>query len=362
MENAIRKLNEAIIVSRKDIMTIRMRIEEEYPNKSKMFKAEKLLEEVNIIIDEHLHSVSSKQNITIRTRIIDKCLMSMQTDINKKTILDELIELDTSEEEVKELLKTWIKKEYHGYFTDKRLLKYIKKQRIKPFEKADEMISFQEKTVNNFKYDPVQSLIIFMLILILVSVSVISYTSNEMTRLSHQKSAIYPKLIYKMNPTTILSETSYTIRIKEVESDVQLPNEFKFRDISKKSLNHYLEKKNSILTNDEYLDIILKVAEEKQINPILLIAIIGQEQGFVPQNHRQALRIINNPFNVFGSWIEYNTNLEDSTYIATETLIKRLSKLPPNTDPFIWINKTYAEDTNWWKGVKYFFYQLNDLE
>ncbi len=53
---------------------------------------------------------------------------------------------------------------------------------------------------------------------------------------------------------------------------------------------------------------------------------------------------------------------EDSTYIATETLINRLSKLPPNTDPFIWTNRTYAEDINWWKGVKYFFSELSDLE
>ncbi len=183
-----------------------------------------------------------------------------------------------------------------------------------------------------------------------------------MTRLTHHKSVVSPKIIYKMNPSTILSETSFTVDIDEVESDVKLPQEFKYKDINKESLNQYLDKKNSILTNDEYLDTILKIAEEKQINPILLIAIIGQEQGFVPRNHRQALRIINNPYNVYGSWIEYNTNLEDSTYIATETLINRLSKLPPNTDPFIWTNRTYAEDINWWKGVKYFFSELSDLE
>ncbi len=106
MEKIIRKLNESIILSRKDIMRSEWVSKKNIQINQNCTRLKKLFEKVNIIIAEHLHSVSSIQSIAIRRRIIDKCLMSIQTDISKKNILDELIELDTSEEEVKVLLKT----------------------------------------------------------------------------------------------------------------------------------------------------------------------------------------------------------------------------------------------------------------
>ncbi len=40
---------------------------------------------------------------------------------------------------------------------------------------------------------------------------------------------------------------------------------------------------------------------------------------------------------------------------------KVLSDRPSHVDPFIHLNNTYAEDDQWWIGVKRIFRQLNEL-
>ncbi len=138
------------------------------------------------------------------------------------------------------------------------------------------------------------------------------------------------------------------------------PSYLKYHHISIHKTQAYLNVKNSLLHEDQYLTPLLATGKELDIGPLLLIAIIGQEQGFVDKRHQKASIIINNPFNVYGSWVAYNTNIADSTNLAANLINKRLSICPANADPFQWINHQYAEDENWWRGVKTIYKTLSN--
>jgi hypothetical protein len=97
---------------------------------------------------------------------------------------------------------------------------------------------------------------------------------------------------------------------------------------------------------------IIAAAEEFGIDPLLMFAITGQEQAFVPRNHERAMEIVNNPFNVFHSWKEYNTTIKQSARIAARTIVSASKDRPDGIDPFTWINIKYAEDKLWAKGVR----------
>ena len=135
----------------------------------------------------------------------------------------------------------------------------------------------------------------------------------------------------------------------------ELPSELQYTAINESLLVQYLESKSSLLAEEPYLHAILSVAREKDIHPLLLFAITGQEQAFVPKTHKQASEIATNPFNVYHSWSEYHTSIQESARIAATT-INRLSKdRPIDMDAITWLNREYAEDKNWSRGVASIF-------
>jgi len=141
--------------------------------------------------------------------------------------------------------------------------------------------------------------------------------------------------------------------------DGGIPEELKYVVIDRKRLKQYLWKRNSMLAEEPYMSQIIEASKKYDIHPLLLFAITGQEQGFVPKDHKQVEAIANNPFNVFGSWESYNTSIARSASIAAKTVFNISSKRPGGSQPIQWLNRTYAEDPNWWKGVTWF---LNELK
>ena len=140
-----------------------------------------------------------------------------------------------------------------------------------------------------------------------------------------------------------------------------LPEELKYIEINKEGLKSYLISRNSILAEDRYLDAIVKVSKTKGVNPLILFAITGQEQSYVPKSSPYAEKIANNPFNVYNSWVKYNTNIEDSASIAANTIINLSRGRPDTIHPLQWINRKYAEDQNWWIGVSKNFTALKKV-
>jgi hypothetical protein len=133
-----------------------------------------------------------------------------------------------------------------------------------------------------------------------------------------------------------------------------------YRPIDENALRNYLTAMDSLLSQSPYFEAILETAEAYNLNPLLLFAITGQEQGFVVLTESNAQRMANNPFNVFGSWQKYNTNIYDAAAIASRTIVLLSQDCPEGMNPLTWINRKYAEDKNWWVGVSKILDHLED--
>lgn len=140
--------------------------------------------------------------------------------------------------------------------------------------------------------------------------------------------------------------------------NLHLPEYMRYKEINKEKLKEFLNKRESLLVEEPYFSTIVSVSEEFNLNPIVLFSITGQEQSFVPKGHKNANKIANNPFNVFHSWMEYNTDINDAARIASRTVINLSQNRPEDKDPFLWIGKEYAEDKNWGKGTRAVFEEL----
>ncbi|HIW32407.1 MAG TPA: glucosaminidase domain-containing protein [Candidatus Paenibacillus intestinavium] len=141
----------------------------------------------------------------------------------------------------------------------------------------------------------------------------------------------------------------------EVLAYNELPSDFQYIAVNESLLIQYLNSRNSILVDEPYYTAIMDTAKQFNIHPVLLFAITGQEQAFVSRDNERAAEIANNPFNVFHSWEDYNTTIDDSTAIAARTLVNLSKDRPQDIDPIVWINRKYAEDPNWSTGVNSLF-------
>ncbi|WP_434510054.1 hypothetical protein [Desulfitobacterium sp. AusDCA] len=142
-----------------------------------------------------------------------------------------------------------------------------------------------------------------------------------------------------------------------------VPPEFlRFHDVNPDVLQTFLESQGSYLSR--YAHDFIEAAKDSDINPIVLVSITGQEQSFDPERNSDAAAVARNPFNVYGSWMAYSPGFRKSCEIAARTVATKLSyPLPSGEDPFHWINHNpsggYAEDPNWWRGVKFWFQTIS---
>lgn len=181
------------------------------------------------------------------------------------------------------------------------------------------------------------------------------------------ESSTYEEDLYKLNESTMID--SYLIKKANISTNSiidnkaqvlnsHLPDYLMYKNVHITNLREFLKSRNSRLAEDSYLLTILSVCENFNLNPLILFAITGQEQSFVPNSNDNADKIANNPFNVFGSWIKYNTNIEDAATIAARTVVNLCKDKPDNVDAITWVNRKYCEDKNWSKAVRSIFKQL----
>ncbi len=149
---------------------------------------------------------------------------------------------------------------------------------------------------------------------------------------------------------------------------VQTPVSIKYQPINNPAaILTWLKNKNSLLAENEYLVDLDNAGKKYDVDPLLLLAITGQEQSFVPANWSNTEQMIKNPFNVYGSWQLYAPGFAKSAMIAAQTVNRLSADCPVGMDPIQWINSPdnpncrYAEDTLWWRGVKKFYEELKSL-
>ena len=143
--------------------------------------------------------------------------------------------------------------------------------------------------------------------------------------------------------------------------NTHLHESIQYKPIDQTALQAFFQRNDNLIGEEPYFSTVVEVAEDYGVNPLLLFAITGQEQHFVPKDHEFAALMINNPFNVYGSWETYNTDIEESTQIAARTILTASEGRTEGTDPVEWINQTYAEDENWSTGVNLIFEHLEAI-
>lgn len=179
-------------------------------------------------------------------------------------------------------------------------------------------------------------------------------------------STIFLVVNINTRPSEIPIETPSVITTTETPLTFLIPEEdylmshLQYKAVNEVALKEWLIGRGSILAEDPYFSTILEAAASYNINPLLMFAITGQEQGFVPKNHKYALQIANNPFNVYGSWEDFNTDIKDTAFIAARTIINLSKGCPSDADPIQWLNQKYAEDPTWHKGVTALLKQLEE--
>jgi hypothetical protein len=177
----------------------------------------------------------------------------------------------------------------------------------------------------------------------------------------------YEDELFALNESALID--SYHIKKSTVNLNATIPKEIPllnehlpdylmYKTVNVSNLKDFLNSRNSLLAEEPYLSTILAVSKDFNLNPLVMFAITGQEQSFVPKNSENAYKIANNPFNVFNSWKKYNTNIADTSNIAARTIVNLCKNRPDNMDAFTWVNRKYSEDKDWSKAVRSIFKQL----
>jgi len=177
----------------------------------------------------------------------------------------------------------------------------------------------------------------------------------------------YDEELYTLNESEMLD--SYFIKKPNINLafimtkdnqviNAHLPDYLMYKNVNITNLKDFLNLKNSLLVEEPYFSTIISVSKDFNLNPLVMFAITGQEQSFVPKDDENAYMIANNPYNVFHSWKKYNTNIQDATSIAARTVVNLCKNRPSNIDAFTWVNRKYSEDKNWSKAIRSLFNQL----
>lgn len=209
------------------------------------------------------------------------------------------------------------------------------------------------------------AIVALIIIALLVSAGINALNENKVLNKNKEQTELENSeginKVVLATPVSVQSMLTMEENLVNYEEGEHLATELKYHSIDKKVIKAYLKGKSSLLANDVYMDQFIQIGMDYNVNPLLLIAITGQEQGFVPEGQEYADQILNNPFNVYGSWKRFNTDFEEACKIAARTVLTSSEGRPEDYDPIKWINNTYAEDTEWNVGVRYFFDEMTSL-
>lgn len=304
------------IITKEEIIKIKHDIDSEYVNKTSKEKANILSITIHSILEEHLIGINNYNKDKLKISLLKNTIFNNKDSISYfdvyNTITSDSFKDTISTEEVSVWENSFLKNNKQKYMSKLHYNKLI--------------LSF--------------ICILFIFILGHGYKTVSSYIFS--------------------NKIKYVEQVNYELLLSKVENNnsSRLPNYFKYIELNKEKLRNFLINKNSLLSEEPYFSSIINSSKEFNLNPLILFAITGQEQSFVPKTDKSSKKIANNPFNVFHSWMEYNTDIVDSSKIACRTIINLCNDRPMGEDPFKWINRKYAEDKNWYKGVQSIY---NDL-
>lgn len=389
MKNVIDELKATFILTKEEIERIKLYVVKKYPNNSSKENANILSTTIYGILDKSLQGINRQQRQNIKKSIIRSTILKEKKNILKWDVFNACISEMKKTPQLKTSLIEWVNKNQKNTVSQANFEEYvfslynkISSERLHNLNiklpkykviyirdikrvilKCKMVIVFKvinsykrinmlvENISNKISSNKISISILALLILILYSINIITGSNiiENKNRKSNNVEQIYAT-----------GADKYDLYVKDAMSyHPHLPNSFNYKNINEVKLLEFLNGKNSMLAEEPYFSAIIRTSKEFNLNPNILFAITGQEQSFVPRNHENAEKIANNPFNVFHSWQEYNTDIYDSSRIVARTVINLSKDKPNNIDIFDWINSKYADDNNWGRGVKEIFDTIN---
>jgi|GEM_PF-1306430 len=395
MENIIEQLKSWLIISYKDIIELKQSIARRHAPQD---RAKILAKSVHDRLDMHLKGLSLQEMAYIKRDLILKTLIDNHKDIYRYDILEIISEQShLSPAERVSLTKVWFQQNTDLVVDDETIVMLL--QNI-PLENRSNAVLPENTSpidgntiqtedhkmplwlrlrtliflrLETLPTRPVLFLSIFCTLLMIVSIGINHFprtVTDEITPphvitrdLPQRYSPIITNQIRLIKTIKISDQKNIALAYKTIPySKENQYQSFHYASLNYIALRNYLLlERQSILVNDTYLNEIIILAKLNDIDPLLLLAIIGQEQGFVPITSSSHEAIVNNPYNVYHSWQNYNTSLLDTTQIVINLLKKRLAEKPPFISPLKWVNMIYAEDPNWSTGVTLIYEKLNEV-
>ncbi|PJI07460.1 MULTISPECIES: glucosaminidase domain-containing protein [Clostridium] len=354
MESFVKELENTEVLSIKDIIKIKSYIYKKYTNFSNAQKAKILSNTVHQVLDKNIKGLSTEHSNAIEKNLLKSLIVDKKASIKLSDIFNTYISFKDNSTDYSESLLNWLnlhtkceiskaqlEETFNLNFTEEASVITSPSQEVTDYND----MTHAAPSSKNFK---LISILLSLCLVVISSACFIKFkTSTNSSSLGNAKSK---------NISAQIKSTKYSKK-----EELNLPNEFKYREINSEATKKYLNSKNSLLASEPYFSKIINACKDRNLNPLVLFAIAGQEQAFVPKDNPDSKKIANNPFNVYHSWKEYNTNIEDSSKIAAKTVISLCSNLPKDKEPFHWINKNYAEDKNWADGVQSIFNQLQKI-
>jgi putative ABC transport system permease protein len=396
MKNVIDELKASYVLTKDEIERIKKYIIKKYPKNSSKANAMILSNTIYGVIDKSLEGISGDEKRNIRKNIVKSSILKNTKNILKWDVFDAYITESKENPQLKKTLIEWINKNQKNDVSQEIFEEYVmsvhntkgvckssyldiksqpKNNVIKYFGILNYEFNFKNVILKykrrliaklhctykklNIRLEVVSNKISSSKIALCL-LSLLILTLYSLNNLVVDNKVLGAKVNNnEMQQFYVSNFDTFDLYVKDAMSyHPHLPDNFNYKSIDKGKLLEFLNAKNSILAEEPYFSAIIRTSKEFNLNPLILFAITGQEQSFVPKDHENAEKIANNPFNVFHSWKEYNTNIYDSSRIAARTVINLAVDKPSNTDMFNWINKKYAYDKNWGSGVKQIFETL----
>lgn len=359
MNDILELLKKAIILSYQDLIRIRSSISKAYAHLSSADRAEILSLAVHNLIDKHLHGVDEVHKDALKISILKNTLSQHVYTISKHDVFESIISLDLPEEKRIELAESWLLESNQLSVPKWALENHLNAKHPSPKVYVKPQKTLKKQLVLTVVY----ALVMFLIIGFSLFQEKPLIPSESIPL---KKSAFFEGYqgICRLDRVYLFTDLKGNSHRKEVVPfGIQLKkNEFGYEFFHYFNIKHYIASiRNGVIAHPEYFNRIIHIAYLNDIDPILLLAIIGQEQAFVSKESSHALLIVNNPFNVFHSWTQYNTTLHDSTRIAINTIKNRMAKKPLDVPSFLWLNGVYAEDPNWHIGVNLIYSHLKKI-
>lgn len=378
MSNTLKNLETTQILYAENVITLKNTIAQKYPNASSKERADLLSKAIKHILRSNLSSFDEKMQQALIQDLLKTIVQKQSFSLNAQDVVNAYTTLnppsiETNLSPLAAVSEATEHKLLAEYFTTS-----YQKAAIPPLSNAPysnitsplhtnlsspptlddnsvEPTAIHISSIHTSKLKPYR--LPQHIKLVSSIIGFLSITSCILIFTLHSKS-VTPLEVSTEISKPIATPTPLTFAIPEED---YLMIHLQYKTINETALKDWLINRGSMLAEEPYFSTILEAAASYNINPLLMFAITGQEQGFVPKSHHRALEIVNNPFNVYGSWQDFNTSIEDTAFIAARTIINLSKGCPEDADPIKWLNKKYAEDPKWHLGVTALLKQLEEV-